>query len=594
MFEKNPQLQYHTVPPRRVHESGLVKAPAAFLERAGATTFLCPWGEAHLLLDFDGEMVGGLEVTLTCTADTHVRIDYEEHPTYALRKEPLTCNWYQLVVDEYDLTAGTHTLRSKGRRGFRFVNITVTGSENVRLDEVQAINGGWPVTPRGMFRCSDDRLNRIWDISAATARACMQTFYEDGVKRDGLLWLGDYRFTFPGAWYAFGDSELALRSLRMIRDSQYPCGAIPACAARGGGEQHHTASGIAYMPNIPGDGQNRWIIPNYMCDYISGLREYVALTGDEAVLPEFLDSARRAAEFLLDLVDFERPGHWRFDPYTRDRDAYGFNYTIHMDVNISPQTGYGSKGALLMELLAAVRALANLADMAGDEALSGWAMEQSQKLDCHIETYYRERRFGSYTDEVRQRFTGINQYVAPRAALVGKVDELGIQRMLRSVMPRVGFSMAWRLEAMFHLGYIDEALKDIRATWGKMLDQDSRTCWERLDVPEMNETHWYDAIGSYCHGWTSGPAWQLPKWITGVQAQGTGFRLVTVAPRLGDLTWAEATVPTPDGELFVRAERVPGGMTVTVDLPAAVQRCILRSPDGREQTVTSGVYTLNI
>ncbi len=593
MFERNPMLNYRSEAPKRVYETALVKSPLAFLEKSGKTMLLCACGEAHILLDFDGEMVGGLEVTLTCTADTHIRIDYEEHPVYALRKEPLTCNWYQLVVDQYDLTAGTHTIRSRGRRGFRFVNITVTGSENVQLHDVTAINGGWPVSPRGMFRCSDDRLNRIWDISAATARACMQTFYEDGVKRDGLLWLGDYRFTFPGAWYAFGDSALALRSLRMMRDSQYPCGAVPACAARGGGEQHNRPDGISYMPNVPGDGQNRWIIPNYMCDYISSLWEYAACTGDIAALPEFIDSARKTAEFLLDMTDLNSPGRWRIDEFASKRDGYGFNYTIHMDVNISPLSGYGSKGALLMEMLLALRALKRLAELVQDAALLNWADAQALRLDRHIETYYRDRRFGSYTDDVRQRFTSINQYVAPRAALAGKVDELGIQRMIRSVMPRVGFSIAWRIEALFHLGYTSEALRDIESAWGKMLDADSRTCWERLDVPEMNETHWYDALGSYCHGWSSGPAWQLPKWVAGVQNVGMGFDRVVISPRLAHLTWAEATVPTPHGEIFVRAERGNTGLTVTVDLPPEVRECTLCGPDGLSRQITaSGVYNI--
>jgi hypothetical protein len=150
--------------------------------------------------------------------------------------------------------------------------------------------------------------------------------------------------------------------------------------------------------------------------------------------------------------------------------------------------------------------------------------------------------------------------------------------------------MAWRIEALFHLGHTSEALRDIRSAWGKMLDADSRTCWERLDLPEMNETHWYDALGSYCHGWTSGPAWQLPKWITGVRNVGMGFDRVVIQPRLDELTWAEATVPTPEGDIFVRAERAGQGMTVTVDLPLNITDCTLCWPDGHSEKITSGVY----
>ena len=72
-------------------------------------------------------------------------------------------------------------------------------------------------------------------------------------------------------------------------------------------------------------------------------------------------------------------------------------------------------------------------------------------------------------------------------------------------------------------GLKKEALNDVRAAWGKMIDADSRTCWERLDLPINDATHYFDAKGSRCHGWTAGPAWLLPEWITGVHAEADGF-----------------------------------------------------------------------
>ena len=36
-----------------------------------------------------------------------------------------------------------------------------------------------PVWPRGMFRCSDSRLNQIWDFSAYTLRMCSEDTFTD-------------------------------------------------------------------------------------------------------------------------------------------------------------------------------------------------------------------------------------------------------------------------------------------------------------------------------------------------------------------------------------------------------------------------------
>ena len=169
-----------------------------------------------------------------------------------------------------------------------------------------------------------------------------------------------------------------------------------------------------------------------------------------------------------------------------------------------------------------------------------------------------------------------------------------MRRLVKSVMPNLGFAMAWRLEAMFRSGYFEEALSDIRSAWGKMLDADSLTCWERLDNPEMNATHYYDAPGSLCHGWTAGPAWLLPRWVTGVQDETDGFESIIVRPNLGSLDWAEANIPTPDGEIFVRIEKAEGGMRLLLDLPESVKRCTVEYSSRKAVFCKAGMHEMNL
>jgi len=588
MFKKYPALKYTTVFPKRVTNTRMVRSPLSLIENEGETVFLGGFGEAHALLDFDREVVGCVTVELSCQADTHVRLDYEEDAELTMRREPLASSWYRMVTDEYDLPKGKHTLISKGRRGFRFVCVSVTSEADVTVHAVTAENGIFPAVQKGNFRCSDEKLNRIWDISAATARACMQNFYEDGVKRDGLLWIGDYRVTFLSALYLTGDAALAKKSLLMIRDSRYECGAIPACSARGGAVQHGKDEAISYMPGIPGDGQNRWIILNYMCDYIIAVEEYLTLTGDRSVLTELLPSAFDAAKFLLTLIDLETPGVWYIDDYAAKRDDKGFNYTILTDCTMNPKNSFSSKGALLLELLASFQSLSRLAEKAGESENAAWAKDMEIRLDEHIKTHYYDAVHGQYLDRKKQRFFDISQYPAPYAILAGKEDKIGMERALRSVMPALGFSMAWRVEAAFRLGYIKEALNDIQSAWGKMLDFDSRTCWERLDVPEMNATHYYDALGSFCHGWTSSPAWQLPAWVVGIRPEDDGFRKVTVAPNLHLLDFAEASVPTSHGDITARVEREGKREVLYMELPEGVEECRVQWDNGKTKILTGG------
>jgi hypothetical protein len=168
-----------------------------------------------------------------------------------------------------------------------------------------------------------------------------------------------------------------------------------------------------------------------------------------------------------------------------------------------------------------------------------------------------------------------------------------MERMMRSVMPNLGFAMSWRIEAMFKEGYAKEAIRDISSAWGKMVDADSRTCWERLDVPEMNATHYYDALGSFCHGWSAGPTWQLPAWVMGIKPLEDGFRRVDIAPNLDLLDYAEATVPTQNGVITARVERKKHEYTLYVSLPDGVESCTVKFENGVEKTVNgSGKFTV--
>ena len=69
---------------------------------------------------------------------------------------------------------------------------------------------------------------------------------------------------------------------------------------------------------------------------------------------------------------------------------------------------------------------------------------------------------------------------------------------------------------------------------------------------------------------------RLPAWLTehvlGLAPATPGFGRIRVEPHLGDLEWAEGTLPTPHGVLKVRHEKRPGGRIKTeIDGPKAVR-----------------------
>ena len=66
---------------------------------------------------------------------------------------------------------------------------------------------------------------------------------------------------------------------------------------------------------------------------------------------------------------------------------------------------------------------------------------------------------------------------------------------------------------------------------------------------EAGESTWPECWtgGTRCHGWSSTPTRDLIVHTLGITPAEPGYASVRVAPRLGGLEWARATVPTPHG-----------------------------------------------
>ena len=72
MIWENPNLTYHLVRPGRVTRTRLVKYPNSLVEGMERTELLCGLGEASMLIDYQEEAVGRLELRLRGRGDCTV------------------------------------------------------------------------------------------------------------------------------------------------------------------------------------------------------------------------------------------------------------------------------------------------------------------------------------------------------------------------------------------------------------------------------------------------------------------------------------------------------------------------------------------
>ncbi len=100
-------------------------------------------------------------------------------------------------------------------KAFRFVNIQTEGGATV--DSVSMLYEYLPVANRGSFRCSDESINKIWDVAAYTMQLNTREFFIDGIKRDRWIWSGDAYQSYLMNYYLYFDVPTVSRTLMALR-----------------------------------------------------------------------------------------------------------------------------------------------------------------------------------------------------------------------------------------------------------------------------------------------------------------------------------------------------------------------------------------
>jgi alpha-L-rhamnosidase len=525
-FVEIPLIQYRVEPVAVL--SGLARQLPAPIGGAGG----------EILLDFAEEYVGYLTLQVECPAATEIRICYGEFKDEALQRYSSPLDWYRDPEDHFVLKPGCHMLRSKGRRAFRYVRLIASAPATVTSVVMEA--GHYPVLERGRFRCSDEILNRIWEISCRTTRLCMQRFYEDGIKRDGMLWIGDYRVQYLCNAMAFGDVALARKSLFMFAASQREDGALLACATRGGGHQHPDR--IEYMPYIPERLMDMTLF-SYCTDYVSAVYEFWMHTGEIETVRQLWPCLQRLLRYLRESDTLT------VEPFLTDNCQF---------------TPLASRTGMRMGFCEAMLNGARLARAVGDAATEQAAQERYAAESTCVRRDAWDTRRQVFADgdlvcwhaNVQSVLAGVTSAGSPARELLERLLNMPEARRPIGGMPRF-----YALRALFDAGLDQAALDWIRRDWGQVVDAGLTTCPEGIPEdfaclfhhePEAGKGKPNDQfMWSMCHGWSAGPAYLLSAYVLGVRPAAPGFASHTDEPRLGNLAWAEGVVPTPRGDLRV-------------------------------------------
>ncbi len=417
------------------------------------------------------------------------------------------------------------------------IGIVFTEKEDVTVENIGLISTHYDEHDDGAFECSDDSLNKVFDLCKHTLGICRQSLHLDSpYHQENLACTGDYYIESLMAYFCFGDTKLT--RFDIVRTIDF--------LEMNDGYMFHTTYSLILLRMI---------------------HDYYMYSGDKSIIEYSIKTIHRLLE--------------RFNSYTTD-DGLVTNPPNYMFVDHVVYDSYSMHHpprALGETVLNAFYydALINgqkLCRILNDDKESLYS-ERADKLresfnktffDAEKGLYFDGRNFKDEVIEWRpceenKRYYSVHSNTL--AVLYNLCDSEKSQEILHKVMNDKNLIQAnpyfyhFILDAIYESGLFAEyGIKTLRK-WIDLVnecDKGLKEVWDGFDC-------------DYSHAWGGTPAYQLPARLLGFEIIEPGMRKISLSPNTYGLDYAKISVPTPYGKLSVN---INNDGTYTLSVPEKI------------------------
>ncbi len=403
---------------------------------------------------------------------------------FSLYKEGLSKTWLQEEIINLDFPQKTTMPR---RYACRYIKITVDKTNKpVRLfDFCFRGSTSADVSALKPAKTTDILLNKIDIVATNTLKECMQTFFEDGPKRDRRLWTGDLRLEALTNYYTFKNLEITKRCLYLFAAGEYDkLGFLPSYVY----ETPYYFSGSAH-------------IADYALLFVVTVCDYYKHTGNTDVVNDLINICKSQLESFRNILDNNLI-------VTRQDGWFAF-------IDWCP--GLEKLTALQGVYLYTLECFSELLKEIGDEEHKKYSLHLSEVRHACKKHLYDENEH-VFINKLDKGQLSVHSQVW--MILGGVIDGEEAEKVLISCLnnknakqPVTPYMRHYVTEAMFRLNMKDAAVKYLKKFWGGMVEQGADTFWEAY-IPEDLDFSPYDdrMINSLCHAWSCTPSYFIRKY----------------------------------------------------------------------------------
>ena len=387
----------------------------------------------------------------------------------------------------------------------------------------EVISVYYPSDEKGSFECSDEMLNRIYELGKHTVKICRQGIELDSpVHQENLLCHGDYMIESMVNNYTTGDYSLT--RFDILRASRY---------------LHETGG---YMYN-----------DSYVYVWAIWLMDYYTYSGDESIFKEILPGMEAALKRM--------EGSEGENGLISEVSGYSFVDWAFIDGN-SMFAPPGALGETFVNALYYnyIKISAKVYEILGMADKSSYYCEKAEKLKKIFNETFFDKEKGLYFDGLNE-MTACNMWIPENpekryytrysntfAVLFDLCEKEKQNEIMKWVLKPENldgvqpYFMHYVFEAVNKVGIFEKYGMELLRKWQvlvEMCKKGLREVWTDYEGYEID----------YSHGWGATPTYQLPNKILGLEILKPGFKKIRINPNLYDLEWAKISVPTPFGEI---------------------------------------------
>jgi hypothetical protein len=423
-------------------------------------------------------------------------------------------------------------------RTYRYIGLHIeTQAEALEILDFHGNFTAYPFIQKASFQTNDTLLNHIWKTGWRTARLCAYETYMDCPFYEQLQYVGDTRIQALISLYVSGDHRLMKNALDEIESSML--------------EEGITQS--RYPSHL------KQIIPPFSLFWISMVHDYWWYRKDDDFIKKKLPSIIRILNWHQNQVNLQgmlgNMPYWNFVDWPKEWPWVGKEEGSGTPALMKQ----GHSSVLPLQYIWALQKSADLFHYFGLEKKSRILIKTADQLKVQVYKLCWDPGRKLLSDlPNKSEFSQHAQAMALLTDIIPEKDRKDlILRTLAdtSIVQCTYYYRFYLLQALKKAGLENEYVNQL-GPWKTMITMGLSTFAEQ---PEPSR--------SDCHAWSASPTYDLLATVAGFTSSHPGFASLKIHPALGKLTFCEAHMPHPLGDLHVKYTYSKKHWSILIHIP---------------------------